>query len=87
LFGLLREIKATAPKNILFLKVIITLASWPRWPAYLPQWMVEGKVLLFNFLSGLLLEVGPEQDVLVTEFVDRHAGLGPGTNFTNQLLP
>jgi hypothetical protein len=49
--------------------------------------MVEGEVLLFNFLSGLLLEVGPEQDVLVTEFVDRHAGLGPGTNFTNQLLP
>jgi hypothetical protein len=39
--------------------------------------MVEWKVLLFYLLLCLSLNVGPHEDILVAEFVDRDARLGP----------
>ena len=40
--------------------------------------MMEGKVLLFNFLSSLLLNIRSKQDILVAQLVDRNSSLGSG---------
>jgi hypothetical protein len=39
--------------------------------------VVEGKILLFNFLLGLLLNVGPKKDILVAKLVNRDSSFRP----------
>ena len=44
---------------------------------YLAERVVEGKILLFNFLLGLLLNVGSKKDILVAKLVNRDSSFRP----------
>jgi hypothetical protein len=50
---------------------------------YLAERVVEGKILLFNFLLGLLLNVGSKKDILVAKLVNRDSSFRPEIKKTN----